>query len=255
MRRDEHYRRLRAVQVVTQRHALMLRGADASTTPNQMTASQSRDDINGGFTCPMRPERHTAANAAYCLGVGAVVRWRAPERAMRATVWTSTDSAQEDCRIGRALDHIPATANGMQETDEMMFPAASVCRTIPCPRNAWPALAELTKTQYWDKKDPPELQFRHDMRARAVRLIGPITTCALCVRHQHAGPLPAPSPLIDFRRRSAPLTQIDGLIEAMPGNKFDEESGHALKTTRLRTRRRAQMSWRQTRPFRPVGTG
>ena len=50
--------------------------------------------------------------------------------------------------------------------DEMMFSAAYIdpyVQNHPMPAERMAALAELVKTPYWDKKDPPELQFRHDM--------------------------------------------------------------------------------------------
>ena len=96
------------------------------------------------------------------------------------------------------------------------------------------ALAELVKTPYWDKKDPPELQFRHDMmraklygftRAAGRRSCGairrPIPACRRATR--------APSRPTASATCTLAIAQIEGLIQAMPNNPyFYELEGQAL---------------------------
>jgi len=63
------------------------------------------------------------------------------------------------------------SAKGMYETfkhfaDETLFSSSSIdpyVQNHPMPTERMAALAEVAKTSFWDKKDPPELQFRHDM--------------------------------------------------------------------------------------------
>ena len=120
--------------------------------------------------------------------------------------------------------------------DEMMFSRAYIdpyLQNHPMPSERMAAFAELVKTPYWDKKDPPELQFRHDMaRAKLVRLSG-------ACRHHHAAlsvldtSMPAryarAIAAYRFGDIRAAIAQIDGLIEAMPNNPyFYELKGQAL---------------------------
>jgi predicted Zn-dependent protease len=95
------------------------------------------------------------------------------------------------------------------------------------------ALAELVKTQYWDQKDPPELQFRHDMmraklygfteRADVVSRRYPLSDSSMPARYARA--------IAAYRFgdiRSA-IVQIDGLIESKPDYAyFYELKGQAL---------------------------
>ena len=90
------------------------------------------------------------------------------------------------------------------------------------------------KTPYWDKKDPPELQFRHDMmraklygfteRAETVLRRYPSSDTSMPARYARAI---CHLPL----RRSArsAISQIDSLIQAMPNYPyFYELKGQAL---------------------------
>jgi predicted Zn-dependent protease len=156
----------------------------------------------------------------------------------------SYQRAQEDQadRSGvRFLTMTGQSAKGMYDTfkkfaDEMMFSAAYIdpyVQNHPMPAERMTALAELVKTPYWDKKDPPELQFRHDMmraklsgfleRADTIMRRYPPSDTSMPARYAHA--------IAAYRFgdiRSA-LTQIDGLIEAMPNNPyFYELKGQAL---------------------------
>jgi predicted Zn-dependent protease len=96
------------------------------------------------------------------------------------------------------------------------------------------ALEEIARlSPYWDKKDPPELQLRHDMvrakisafmeRADTVYRRYPLSNNSLPARYARA--------IATYRHgdlRSA-LAQIDGLIQAQPNNPyFYELRGQAL---------------------------
>src|SRR5262249_36633666 len=63
------------------------------------------------------------------------------------------------------------SAKGMYDTfkrfaDETMFSSRYVdpsAQNNPMPADRIAAVQVVARTPYWDKKDPPELQFRHDM--------------------------------------------------------------------------------------------
>ncbi len=96
------------------------------------------------------------------------------------------------------------------------------------------ALEELARTSpYWDKKDPPELQPRHDlMRAKlfgfmdrpdAVARRYPLSDTSLPARYARA------ISAYRFGDPAGALAQIDGLIQAQPQNPyFYELKGQAL---------------------------
>jgi len=156
----------------------------------------------------------------------------------------SYQRAQEESadRAGvRFLTMTGQSAKGMYDTfkkfaDEMMFSAAYIdpyVQNHPMPAERMAALAELVKTPYWDKKDPPELQFRHDMmraklygfteRADQVLRRYPSSDTSMPARYARA--------IAAYRfgdLRSA-LAQIDSLIESMPNYPyFYELKGQAL---------------------------
>ena len=103
----------------------------------------------------------------------------------------------------------------------------------PMPSERMAALAELAKTPYWDKKDPPELQFRHDMMR--AKLYGFTERPDAVMRHYPASDTSMPAryaraiSAYRFGDVRAAVAQIDGLIEAMPNNPyFYELKGQAL---------------------------
>ena len=120
--------------------------------------------------------------------------------------------------------------------DEMMFSRAYIdpyLQNHPMPSERMAALAELVKTPYWDKKDPPELQFRHDM-ARA-KLGGFLERADTIMRRYPSSDTSLPAryaraiAAYRFGDIRAALVQIDALIEAMPNNPyFYELKGQAL---------------------------
>jgi predicted Zn-dependent protease len=111
--------------------------------------------------------------------------------------------------------------------DESMFSAHNVdpyAQNHPMPQERMAALAELTKTPYWDKKDPPELQFRHDMMR--AKLYGfterPDTVLRRYPQSDTSLPARYARAISTYRFgdvRSA-VAQVDGLIQAMPADPY-----------------------------------
>ena len=178
-------------------------------------------------------------------------RSSAPQSYLQHTLLAYQRAQEEQAdRAGvRFLTMTGQSAKGMYDTfkrfaDEMMFSAAYIdpyVQNHPMPAERMAALAELVKTPYWDKKDPPELQFRHDMmraklygfteRADSVMRRYPSSDTSMPARYARA--------IATYRYgdpRSA-LAQIDGLIQAMPNYPYFYElkgqalleSGHAME--------------------------
>src|SRR6476646_5995019 len=117
-----------------------------------------------------------------------------------------------------------------------MFSSSSIdpyVQNHPMPSERMAALAETAKTPYWDKKDPAELQFRHDMmraklygfteRPGAVMRHYPATNHSIPARYARA------ISAYRFGDLRAAIGQIDGLIAAMPSYPyFYELKGQAL---------------------------
>jgi predicted Zn-dependent protease len=238
-----------------------------ANTPNQMIGvfAHETGHIVGGHLSKMRQElanAQTAAIVAMLLGAGAMAvaaksgsvdmgsagaaALAGPQSAILHSL-LSYQRAQEDQadRSGvRFLTMTEQSAKGMYDTfkkfaDETMFSAAYIdpyVQNHPMPAERMAALEQLVKTPYWDKKDPPELQFRHDlMRAKlygftertdVVMRRYPLSDTSIPARYARA--------IATYRYgdiRSA-LTQINGLIEAMPSYPyFYELEGQALLET------------------------
>jgi predicted Zn-dependent protease len=235
-----------------------------STTPNQMIGvfAHETGHIVGGHLSKMRQEManaQTVAIVAMLLGVGALVAGArsggtdmgnvgvaalsAPQSVLAHTLM-SYQRAQEDQadRTGvRLLTETGQSAKGMYDTfkkfaDEMMFSRAYIdpyVQNHPMPAERMAALADLVKTPYWDKKDPPELQFRHDMMR--AKLYGFLERADVVMRRYPSSDTSMPAryarAIATYRfgdMRSA-VTQIDGLIAAMPNYAyFYELKGQAL---------------------------
>ena len=235
-----------------------------STTPNQLIGvfAHETGHIVGGHLAKMRQElanAQTTAIIAMLLGIGAAVAGAhsssdemgsvggailtGPQAYLQNTL-LSYQRAQEESadRAGvRFLTMTGQSAKGMYDTfkrfaDESMFSSAYIdpyAQNHPMPEERMAALAELVKTPYWGKTDPPALQFRHDMmRAKlfgfmdkpdAVLHRYPTTDTSLPARYARA--------ISTYRfgdMRSA-VAQNDGLIQAMPDNPyFYELKGQAL---------------------------
>ena len=235
-----------------------------ATTPNQLIGvfAHETGHIVGGHLAKMRQElanAQTAAIVAMLLGVGAMVAGAhsgnmntgnagaaivsAPQSYLMHTLLAYQRAQEEQAdRAGvRFLTMTGQSAKGMYDTfkrfaDEVMFSAKFVdpyAQNHPMPAERMAALAELVKTPYWDKKDPPELQFRHDlMRAKlygfterpdTIARRYPLSDNSIPARYARA------ISAYRFGDLRAAVAQIDGLIQAMPNYPyFYELKGQAL---------------------------
>jgi predicted Zn-dependent protease len=235
-----------------------------ATAPNQLIGvfAHETGHIVGGHLSKMRQElatAQTAAIVAMLLGIGAVVAGArtnsmdtgnvgmaalaAPQSYLQHTLLAYQRAQEEQAdRAGvRFLTMTGQSAKGMYDTfkrfaDEMMFSAAYIdpyVQNHPMPAERMAALAELVKTPYWDKKDPPELQFRHDLmraklygfteRADTVMRRYPSTDTSIPARYARA------IATYRFGDTRAALSQIESLIQSMPDYPyFYELEGQAL---------------------------
>ena len=233
-----------------------------ATTPNQMIGvfAHETGHIVGGHLSKIRQELANAQTAmiiGMLLGAAAMVSshgnsdlgnvgsavFTAPQSLAMSTL-LSYQRAQEESadRAGvRFLTMTGQSARGMYDTfkkfaDDSLFAAHGAnpyAQNHPMPVERMDALATLVHNQYWDKKDPPELQFRHDMmraklygfteRPNVVLAHYPVTDTSLPARYARA---------ISAYRYSGlqvSLPLIDNLIAAMPNNPyFYELKGQAL---------------------------
>ena len=235
-----------------------------ATTPNQLIGvfAHETGHIVGGHLSKLRQELATAQTAAIIamlLGVGAMVAgarsgsadmgnvgaavMNAPQAYLQNTLM-AYQRAQEDQadRAGvRFLTMSGQSAKGMYDTfkrfaDESMFSARYVdpyAINHPMPQERMAALAEMVKTPYWDKKDPPELQFRHDMMR--AKLYGFIERADTVMRRYPPSDTSIPAryaravSTYRFGALREAIAQIDALIAAMPNFPyFYELKGQAL---------------------------
>jgi predicted Zn-dependent protease len=235
-----------------------------ATSPNQLIGifSHETGHIVGGHLAKMRQElanAQTAAIIAMLLGVGAMAAGAhsgntgmanaggamvsAPQSYMLSSL-LSYQRGQEEAADRAAVRFLTMTgqsAKGMYDTfkrfaNESMFQARYVdpyAQNHPMPQERLDALALLVHNQYWDKTDPPELQFRHDMmRAKlygymekpdAVLRRYPLSNTSLAARYARA------ISAYRYGDMRAAIAQIDGLIAAEPNNPyFYELKGQAL---------------------------
>jgi predicted Zn-dependent protease len=235
-----------------------------STTPNQMIGVLAHESghIVGGHLSKIRQELanvQTAALIGMLLGVGAIAAGARSGSADAGNIGIAAISAPQAIGLNRLLAYQRAqeesadragvrfltmtgqSAKGMYDTfkhfaDELIFSAQGVnpyFQNHPMPQERMAALTELVKTPYWAKKDPPELQFRHDMmraklfgfteRPATVMAHYPTTDTSLPARYARA---------ISAYRFGDPrnaIAQIDGLLQAMPNNPYLYElKGQAL---------------------------
>jgi predicted Zn-dependent protease len=133
------------------------------------------------------------------------------------------------------------SAKGMYDTfkrfaDETMFSARYTdpyVQSHPMPAERIAALQVVARTQYWDKKDPPELQFRHNMmraklygfmeRPDSVLRRYPVSDTSLPARYARA------ISAYRYGDMRGAIAQIDALIQTVPQNPyFHELKGQAL---------------------------
>jgi predicted Zn-dependent protease len=233
-------------------------------TPNELIGvfAHETGHIVGGHLSKIRQElanAQTAAIVAMLLGIGAMAAgarsgnvdvgnagmavFSAPQSYVMHSL-LAYQRAQEDYADRAGVKFLTMTgqsAKGMYDTfkrfaDETMFESKYIdpyAQNHPMPQERMAALENLVHTQYWDKKDPPELQFRHDMmraklygfmvRPSEVMRRYPPSDTSLPARYARA--------ISTYRYgdvRDA-IARIDDLIRAMPNNPyFYELKGQAL---------------------------
>jgi predicted Zn-dependent protease len=168
----------------------------------------------------------------------------APGEVIRRTLLSYVRQQEENAdKAGvKFLNATGQSSRGMYETfkrftDESLFAARGAdpyVQSHPMPAQRVAALEELARSSpYWDKKDDPALQLRHDMarakisafmeRQETVYRRYPMSNNSLPARYAHAI-----TTYLHGDLRSA-LSQIDGLIQQQPNNPyFYEVRGQAL---------------------------
>jgi predicted Zn-dependent protease len=238
-----------------------------SETPNQIIGVMAHETghLAGGHLSKMREQLATAQTQmiiAMLLGAGALVAgsrggnansglanvgaaaMSAPQEVIRRTLLSYVRQQEENAdRAGvKYLTATGQSAKGMYETfkrftNESLFAARGsdpYVMSHPMPAQRVEALEGLARSSpYWDKKDDPALQLRHDMvrakisafmeRQDTVYRRYPLSNDSLPARYARA--------IATYRHgdlRSA-ISQIDALIQLQPANPyFHELRGQAL---------------------------
>jgi predicted Zn-dependent protease len=234
-------------------------------TPNEVIGVLAHETghIAGGHLARMREElakANTQAVIAAVLGVGAMVAasrtgsvnmgqagmaaLQGPQAMVQNSILAYA-RAQEDQADRAGVKFLTATgqsARGMYETfkrlgDQVLFQTRYIdpyMQSHPMPAERVAALEGLAKASpYWDKKDPPALQQRHDlMRAKLVGFMDrpdavarryPLGDHSLAANYARA------ISAYRFGNPQGAQAQIDALIHAEPQNPyFHELKGQAL---------------------------
>jgi len=238
-----------------------------SETPNQIIGVMAHETghLAGGHLAKMREQMAQAQTQmiiAMLLGAGAMVAgaktgggsggltnagaamFSAQGEVIRRNLLSYVRQQEENAdRAGvKFLTATGQSARGMYETfkrftDESLFASRGAdpyVQSHPMPAERVNALQELARSSpYWDKKDDPALQLRHDMarakisafmeRQETVARRYPMSNNSLPARYAHAI-----STYLHGDLRSA-LSQIDALIQQQPNNPyFYEVRGQAL---------------------------
>jgi len=233
-------------------------------TPNQVIGVLAHETghIVGGHLSKIRQELanvQTAALVGLLLGVGAIVAGAHSGNADTGNIGMAAITAPQALGLNRLLAYQRAqeesadragvrfltmtgqSAKGMYDTfkqfaDESLFAAQGAnpyFQNHPMPQERMAALTELVKTPYWAKKDPPELQFRHDMMR--AKLFGFTERPATILAHYPSTDTSLPAryaraiSTYRFGDPRAAIAQIDSLLQAMPNNPYIYElKGQAL---------------------------
>jgi predicted Zn-dependent protease len=238
-----------------------------SETPNQIIGVMAHETghLAGGHLAKMREQMAQAQTQmiiAMLLGAGAMVAgaktggsgggltnagaamFSAQGEVIRRNLLSYVRQQEENAdKAGvKFLTATGQSARGMYETfkrftDESLFAARGTdpyVQSHPMPAQRVAALEELARSSpYWDKRDDPALQLRHDMvrakisafmeRQETVYRRYPMSNNSLPARYAHA--------IATYRHgdlRSA-LAQIDALLQQQPNNPyFYEVRGQAL---------------------------
>jgi predicted Zn-dependent protease len=252
--------------VMDGRHIFINAGAlfDAKT-PNEVIGvfAHETGHMAGGHLARLREQlasAQTASIVAMLLGVGAMVAGARSGQAGGADVGAAAIMApqsaimrsllayvrtQEDQADHAGVKFLAATGQsprGMVElfkrlNNESLFNTRYVdpyMQSHPLPADRVAALEAMARqSPYWDRKDSPELQLRHDMiRAKLSGFLEkPDTVARRYPLGDHSQPAQYARAISTYRYgdvRSA-VTQIDALIAAQPGNPyFQELKGQAL---------------------------
>jgi predicted Zn-dependent protease len=231
-------------------------------TPNEVIGVLAHETghLAGGHLLRLREQlaaAQTQSIIAMLLGIGAMIGTSrvngggvgaggllAPQETIRRSLlsYVRTQEDQADHAGVKFLNASAQSPKGMYDTfhrlaEETLFNSQYIdpyVQTHPLPADRVAALEVLAKSSpYWDKKDPPELQLRHDlMRAKLSGFLDrpdtvarryPLSDQSLPARYARA--------IATYRHsdlRQA-IEQIDGLIHAEPNNPyFYELKGQAL---------------------------
>jgi predicted Zn-dependent protease len=236
-------------------------------TPNQIIGVLAHETghLAGGHLAKMREQlaqAQTQMIIAMLLGAGAIAAGArsgnsnggltnagaaaisAPQEVIKRTLLSYVRQQEENAdRAGvKFLNATGQSAKGMYQTfkrfaNDSLFAARDAdpyLQSHPMPVERVAALEELARSSpYWDKKDDPALQLRHDMmRAKTSAFMErqdtvyrryPLSDTGLPARYAHAI-----STYLHGDLNSA-LAQIDGLIQLQPNNPyFYELRGQAL---------------------------
>ena len=232
-------------------------------TPNEVIGVLAHESghIAGGHLARMREEMSKASTesmVAMLLGIGAAVAGARsgsggdvgmaaltmPQGIIQSTMlaYIRTQEEQADRAGVKFLTATGQSPKGMYDTfkrlgDEMLFQSRYIdpyLQTHPMPKERVAALEELVQTSpYWDKKDPPELQARHDlMRAK---LYGYMDRSGVSANRYPPSDQSLPAryaraiAAARFSDAHTAMGQIDALIEAQPQNPyFHELKGQTL---------------------------
>ncbi len=238
-----------------------------SETPNQLIGVLAHETghLAGGHLAKMREQlaqAQTQMIIAMLLGAGAIAAGArsgssnggltnagaaaisAPQEVIKRTLLSYVRQQEENAdRAGvKFLSATGQSARGMYETfkrfaNDSLFAARDAdpyLQSHPMPVERVAALEELARSSpYWDKKDDPALQLRHDMmRAKTSAFMErqdtvyrryPLSDTSLPARYAHAITTYLHGDL------NSALGQIDGLIHMQPNNPyFYELRGQAL---------------------------
>jgi len=246
--------------VMDGRHIFINAGALMdSKTPNEIIGVLAHETghMAGGHLSKLRQQlavAQTQSIIAMLLGIGAAVAARnagnpaaailGPQETIRRSLLSYVRQQEEQAdRAGvKFLAASGQSARGMYDTfkrmsDEILFAARNAdpyMQSHPMPAERVQALAEIARTSpNWDKKDPPELQLRHDLmraklfgfleRSDAIARRYPVSDQSLPAKYARA--------IATYRHADlrVAIGQIDALIAAQPNNPyFHELKGQAL---------------------------
>ena len=251
--------------VMDGRHIFINAGAlfDAKT-PNEVIGvfAHETGHLAGGHLQRLREQlasAQTASIIALLAGLGAAVAGSragaggadvgmaaimAPQQAIMRTVlaYVRTQEDQADHAGVKFLNATGQSPRGMVElfkrlSSESLFNSRYIdpyMQTHPMPAERVAALETVARASpYWDRKDPPELQLRHDMmRAKLSGFLErPDTVARRYPATDHSLPARYARAISTYRNsdlRQA-IAQIDSLIQVQPNNPyFYELKGQAL---------------------------